>query len=130
MKKALYIIALFTFFTCYLSPSHAQTEVWGDDDDDETVEAKQGVRGFHTMEYLVFKNGRARTLTDGTSTDPANLDYTAANAQSWGNYMVQVGRLLQQDATELYNAWTKSYEGGKPYKDLFLSHDIDADDEE
>ena len=104
--------------------------VWGDDDDDDTVEAKQGVRGFHTMEFLIFKNGKARTLNDGTSTDAANLDYTTANAQSWGNYMVQVGKLLQQDATELYNAWTKSYEGGKAYKDLFLSHELDDDEEE
>lgn len=105
--------------------------VWGDGDDDETIEAKQGVRGFHTMEFLIFKDGKARTVSGGTSTDAANLDYTAANAQSWGNYMVQVGKLLQQDATELYNAWTQSYEGGKAYKDLFLSHELeDADDEE
>ena len=104
--------------------------VWGDGDDDETIEAKQGVRGFHTMEFLIFKDGKARTVNGGTSTDAANLDYTAANAQSWGNYMVQVGKLLQQDATELYNAWTKSYEGGKAYKDLFLSHELDDDDEE
>ncbi len=98
--------------------------VWGDGDSDETVEAKQGVRGFHTMEFLIFKDGKARTLNGGTSTDAANLDYTPANAQSWGNYMVQVGKLLEQDATELYNAWTVSYEKGRPYKDLFLSHNI------
>lgn len=104
--------------------------IWGDGDDDETVEAKQGVRGFHTMEFLIFKDGQTRTINGGTSTDAANLDYTTANAQSWGNYMVQVGKLLQQDATELYNAWTKSYEGGKAYKDLFLSHDIESDEEE
>ena len=66
----------------------------------------------------------------GTSTDAANLDYTPANAQSWGNYMVQVGYLLQKDAQELYNSWTKSYEGGKAYKDLFLSHEIETGDEE
>ena len=102
--------------------------VWGDGDNDETIEAKQGVRGFHTMEFLIFKDGKARTLNGGTSTDAANLDYTTANAQSWGNYMVQVGKLLEQDATELYNAWTQSYENGRAYKDLFLSHDIeDAD---
>ena len=104
--------------------------VWGDGDDDETIEAKQGVRGFHTMEFLIFKDGRARTINGGTSTDAADLDYTAANAQSWGNYMVQVGKLLQQDATDLYNAWIISYEGGKAYKDLFLSHDIESGDDE
>lgn len=104
--------------------------VWGEGDDDETVEAKQGVRGFHTMEFLIFKDGKARTINGGNSTDAANLDYTAANAQSWGNYMVQVGKLLEQDATELYNAWTKSYEGGRAYRDLFLSHDIESGDDE
>ena len=97
---------------------------WSDGDSDDEIEAVQSVRGFHTMEFLIFKNGKARTLTDGTSTDAADLDYTSANARSWGNYMVQVGYLLQQDATALYNAWTVSYEGGKAYKDLFLSHEI------
>ena len=113
-----------------LNSGDFDTMVWGDGDNDETIEAKQGVRGFHTMEFLIFKDGKARTVNGGTSTDAANLDYTAANAQSWGNYMVQVGKLLQQDATELYNAWTVSYESGKAYKDLFLSHDIESDDEE
>ena len=82
------------------------------------------------MEFLIFKDGKARTLTDGTSTDFADLDYTSSNAVSWGNYMVQVGYLLQKDAQELYNSWTKSYEGGKAYKDLFLSHEIETGDEE
>lgn len=97
---------------------------WSDGDSDDEIEAVQSVRGFHTMEFLIFKNGKARTLTDGTSTDATDLDYTSANARSWGNYMVQVGYLLQQDATTLYKAWTESYEGGKAYKDLFLSHEI------
>lgn len=35
---------------------------WGDGDDDETVEAAQNVRGFHTLEYLIFKDGQARTV--------------------------------------------------------------------
>ncbi len=98
---------------------------WGDGDDDDAIEAVQSVRGFHTMEFLAFKDGKARTTTGGTSTDPANLDYTAQNAASWGNYMVQVGKLLAQDAEKLYNAWNTSYEGGRAYKDLFLNHDIE-----
>ncbi|MBR0432813.1 MAG: peptidase M75 [Bacteroidaceae bacterium] len=102
---------------------------WSDGDSDDEIEAVQSVRGFHTMEFLIFKNGQARTLNDGTSTDPADLDYTNANAKSWGNYMAQVGYLLQQDATELYNAWTRSYEGGKAYKDIFLNHEIEVDEE-
>lgn len=103
---------------------------WSDGDSDDQIEAVQSVRGFHTMEFLIFKDGKARTLTDGTSTDFADLDYTSSNAVSWGNYMVQVGYLLQKDAQELYNSWTKSYEGGKAYKDLFLSHEIETGDEE
>lgn len=35
---------------------------WGDDDDDDAVEAAQNVRGFHTLEYLIFKDGKARTV--------------------------------------------------------------------
>ena len=104
--------------------------IWGNDDDDETIEAVQSVRGFHTLEFLIFKDGQARTLNGGTSTEAKTLDYTSANAQSWGNYMIQVARLLQQDATKLYDSWTKSYEGGKAYKDLFLSHDINDDEED
>ena len=103
---------------------------WGDGDDDDAIEAVQSVRGFHTMEFLAFKNGEARTINGGTSTDPKDLDYTASNAKSWGNYMVQVGTLLQQDAELLYESWTQSYEGGKAYKDLFLNHSIGSEDED
>lgn len=103
---------------------------WSDGDSDDDIEAVQSVRGFHTMEFLIFKDGKARTLNDGNSTDFADLDYTSSNATSWGNYMVQVGYLLQKDAQELYDSWTKSYEGGKAYKDLFLSHEIETGDEE
>ena len=102
---------------------------WSDDDSDDDIEAVQGVRGFHTMEFLIFKDGDARKVNGGTSTDAATLDYTAHNAQSWANYMVQVGFLLQQDANSLYDAWTKSYEGGKSYKELFLSHEIEQGEE-
>lgn len=35
---------------------------WSDDDDDEAIEAAQNVRGFHTLEFLLFKNGEARTV--------------------------------------------------------------------
>lgn len=103
---------------------------WSDGDSDDDIEAVQSVRGFHTMEFLIFKDGKARTLNDGTSTDFADLDYTSENAASWGNYMVQVGYLLQRDAQELYDSWTKSYEGGKAYKDIFLNHEIATEDEE
>lgn len=56
-----------------------------------------------------------------TDVDAASIDYSASNAKSWGNYMVQVGYLLQQDATTLYRAWSESYEGGIAYKNFFLN---------
>ena len=34
----------------------------GEGDDDDTVEAAQNVRGFHTLEFLLFKNGKPRTV--------------------------------------------------------------------
>lgn len=35
---------------------------WADGDDESKVESAQNVRGFHTLEYLVFKDGNARTV--------------------------------------------------------------------
>ncbi len=37
---------------------------WGDEDDDDTVEAAQNLRGYHTLEFLLFQQGQARTITD------------------------------------------------------------------
>lgn len=52
----------------------------------------------------------------------ANIDYNEANAKSWGNYMIQVGALLKQDAADLYDSWTVSYEGGAPFATQFKQH--------
>jgi uncharacterized iron-regulated protein len=98
---------------------------WSDGDDDDAIEAKQGVRGFHTLEFLLFKDGKARTINGGTSTDSSDLDYTSANAQSWGNYMVQVAYLLKTDAATLYDAWNTSYNGGDSYAKIFKEYRID-----
>lgn len=35
---------------------------WQDGDSDEKIEGAQSLRGFHTLEYLVFKDGKARTV--------------------------------------------------------------------
>lgn len=48
--------------------------------------------------------------------DSANIDYTAENAASWGNYMAQVSTLLRNDAATLYDAWTTD-----GYADRFLA---------
>ncbi len=35
---------------------------WTEGDDDAKVESAQNVRGFHTLEFLLFKDGKARTV--------------------------------------------------------------------
>lgn len=35
---------------------------WSGDDDDAKVEAARNVRGFHTLEFLIFKDGKPRTI--------------------------------------------------------------------
>lgn len=98
---------------------------WSDGDNDETIEAKQGVRGFHTLEFLTFRNGKARTLNDvAESGSSADLVYNSTNARSWGNYMKQVAYLLKQDASNLYKYWTVSYNGGESFAKQFLSHNF------
>lgn len=42
-----------------------------------------------------------------------NLECTADNVTSWGNYMKIVAKLLVDDATTLYGKWTTSTEYGK-----------------
>ena len=36
---------------------------WSYTDDDEAIAQSQNLRGFHTLEYLIFKNGKARTIS-------------------------------------------------------------------
>lgn len=83
---------------------------WSDEDE---AEAAQGVRGFHTLEYLLFKDGEARSTSDA--------DYQVA-PESWCNYMKAVANLLKKDAAELYEAWATSYEGGDAYVKIFKNH--------
>lgn len=35
---------------------------WNEGDSDETIESAQNVRGFHTLEFFIFKDGEARTV--------------------------------------------------------------------
>ena len=83
---------------------------WSDKD---KAEAAQGVRGFHTLEYLLFKDGKARTVSDE--------DYMKAPA-AWCNYMKAVANLLKKDATDLYESWASSYKGGEAYIKIFKNH--------
>ena len=98
---------------------------WADGDSDDEIEASQGVRGFHTLEFLIFRDGKARTLSDvKDETSSRDVVITASNCASWANYMVQVASLLQQDATSLDNAWNVSYENGSSYARKFSAADF------
>ena len=107
------------------SADWAELEWSGDyDEDDEEIEAVQSVRGFHTLEYLTFKDGEPRTVSAKTgSTDPNTMEYADANKEAWGNYMQAVAALLRADAKTLYADWNESYNGGKSYAEIFKTHD-------
>ena len=107
------------------SADWAALEWTGDyDEDDENIEAVQSVRGFHTLEYLTFKDGEPRSVSAKTgSTDPNTLEYADANKDAWANYMQAVAALLRADANTLYKDWSDSYNGGKSYADIFKAHD-------
>lgn len=54
--------------------------------------------------------------------DAKDLDYSAENAKSWGNYAVAVANLLATDSKSLYDSWNESYEKGAAFKDIFKNH--------
>ena len=101
---------------------------WSEGDDDYTIELAQSVRGFHTLEYLVFHNGMPRTTHDTIdSTDtPDDIVYNESNAENWGKYMLKVASLLKEDASKLYNCWTRgqSNYNGQSYAQWFMSHHL------
>ena len=87
------------------------------DEDDEAIAAAQNVRGFHTLEFLAFRDGKARTLTDqATDDEAANAVYNAGNANAWAQYMRNTAQLLVDDVTSLCDAWNNGY------ADKFKSH--------
>lgn len=56
--------------------------------------------------------------------NPAEVEYTADNADNWHAYMMQVAQLLDRDATDLNSYWSVSYDrtGGTPYAQVFKDH--------
>lgn len=86
---------------------------WTDNDSDDAIEAAQGVRGFHTLEFLLFKDGQPRTIAD---------EQYAANKESWGNYLYNVAALLKNDSQTLYEAWSKDYQNKGAFATTFKSH--------
>lgn len=61
--------------------------------------------------------------TPGGNPDPANIEYTGKNANSWHNYSKVVARLLKTDSQKLYDEWTTHYaEEFKTLKAGYSSH--------
>ena len=80
------------------------------DEDDEAIAAAQNVRGFHTLEFLAFKNGKARTLNDTAEDgEAANAVYNADNANAWAQYMRNTAQLLVDDVALLCDEWENGY---------------------
>ena len=80
------------------------------DEDDEAIAAAQNVRGFHTLEFLAFRDGKARTLADQAASDnAADYVYDESNATAWAQYMRNTAQLLVDDVTLLCDEWEDSY---------------------
>ena len=80
------------------------------DEDDDAIAAAQNVRGFHTLEFLAFRDGKARTLTDTADGDEAaNAVYNENNKTAWVQYMRNTAQLLVNDVTTLVDAWNNGY---------------------
>ena len=94
-----------------MSQQWNEMEWTGDyDEDDDAIAAAQNIRGFHTLEFLAFRDGKARTLNDAaTDDDPANTVYNETNANAWAQYMRNTAQLLVDDVTLLVNAWNNGY---------------------
>ncbi len=58
------------------------------------------LRGFHTVEFLLFRDGLPRNAADVTHRE--------------AEYLVAVTEVLRDDAVLLHEAWTVGYEGGGP----------------
>jgi uncharacterized iron-regulated protein len=58
------------------------------------------LRGFHTVEFLLFRGGEPRQAGDVTDRE--------------AEYLVAVTEVLRDDAVLLHEAWTEGYEGGGP----------------
>lgn len=80
------------------------------DEDDEAIASAQNIRGFHTLEFLAFRDGKARTLHDvAASDDAADFVYSEAYATAWAQYMRNTAQLLVDDVTLLVSEWNNGY---------------------
>ena len=77
------------------------------------IAAAQSVRGYHTLEYLLFKDGEPRKVADIESKYKAN----------WYRYAVVVAEKLKADSESLYKAWNESYgEENVAFATTFKNH--------
>ena len=56
MKKTIYIIAILSLFGCHFSVLHAQTEVWGDDNDHHQT-VSMGLLGGPNVSAFIMRVG-------------------------------------------------------------------------
>ncbi len=63
------------------------------------------LRGYHTVEYLLFRDGMPRNVADITERER--------------QYLVAATTVLSNDATLLHEAWAVGIDGGTPFKDEF-----------
>lgn len=98
-----------------LSVSDIKQKIASNDFDDLNDEASQEIKGYHTLEYLIFNEGAARIISTDT-------DYNS-NPKGWANYMKAVARLLKEDTDTLYDLWFGNGEAtyGGRFADLFTS---------
>ena len=77
------------------------------------IAAAQSVRGYHTLEYLLFKDGEPRKAAEIESKYKAN----------WYRYAVVVAEKLKADSESLYKAWSESYgEENVAFATTFKNH--------
>ncbi len=62
--------------------------------------------GFASCSDSDSNNDSDKTITED---EAQNLDYTSDNAAAWGNYAVNVVRLLANDSKNLYGEWNNSF---------------------
>lgn len=54
--------------------------------------------------------------------DGGAIEITADNLSNWTRYASQVAVLLEKDADNLLKSWEQSYEGGRPFAEIFKQH--------
>ena len=64
------------------------------DEDDEAIAAAQNVRGFHTLEFLAFRDGKARTLNDKATDDEAANKFKSHNGGEFTSGLSCIEQLI------------------------------------